>query len=68
MSLVTPNCQACASCYLDQMDFVCGHPDAGVFGKLVRVAVSPEGHCGPDRPKFKQHPLRKPDGSLGAPT
>lgn len=60
-----PNCRACASCYLDEMDFVCGHPDAGVFGKFVRVAAGEGGHCGPLLPKFEQHPLRKPNGDLG---
>jgi len=45
-------------------DFCCGHPDAGAFGTYVRSAASPGGHCGPERPKFEQHPLRKPDGLL----
>jgi hypothetical protein len=45
-------------------DLTCGHPDAGTIGKYVRVAVMPDGHCGPKRPKFEQHPLRNPDGTL----
>lgn len=59
-------CDACAHCYMepDDMNFVCGHPDAGTFGLYTRVAAGPGGHCGPERPKFKQHPLRKSDGSL----
>jgi hypothetical protein len=59
-----PNCRACASCYLDDMDFICGHKDAGSFGKKVNVAASPEGHCGPELKKFVQHPLRTPEGGF----
>jgi len=59
-----PNCKACASCYLDDMDFICGHKDAGSFGKKIDVAASPEGHCGPTRKKFAQHPLRTPEGGF----
>lgn len=61
---VEPNCKACASCYLDDMDFICGHKDAGLWGKKVDVAAGPEGHCGPTRLKFVQHPRRSPDGAL----
>lgn len=57
-------CLACANCYMDDGDFVCGHSDAGAVGKLIRVAAAASGHCGPDLPKFKQHPLRSADGSL----
>lgn len=72
-------CTACASCYMepDDMNFICGHKDAGPYGIYTHQAVASEaekvkaqsehpgyGHCGPDRPKFVQHPLRKLDGSL----
>ena len=62
--LPAPNCKACASCYLDAMDFICGHKDAGSWGKKIDVAASPEGHCGPTRKKFVQHPLRTPEGGF----
>lgn len=60
------NCHACAHSYMgpDDDKLVCGHTDAGVMGKYAEVATLPEGHCGPERPKFEQHPLRNPDGSL----
>jgi hypothetical protein len=45
-------------------DLTCGHPDARSFGTYVKHAVKEDGHCGPTRPKFEQHPLRNPDGSL----
>lgn len=59
-----PNCRACASCYLDDMDFICGHKDASTFGQKVNVAASSEGHCGPSLKKFVQHPRRTPDGGF----
>lgn len=56
-------CEKCAHCYMDMdMDFICGHPDAGAFGKFLRVATAKDGHCGPERPKFKQHPKRVGSG------
>ena len=58
------NCRACKFCYLDDMDFICGHSNAGQFGKLVRITSSENGHCGINRPKFKQHPLREENGDL----
>lgn len=58
------NCKACASCYLDDIDFICGHKDAGLFGKKITAASSDEGHCGPTRKKFVQHPLRTPEGGF----
>ncbi len=58
------SCQGCGSCYLDQMDFICGHKDAGTFGKLVRVASTEGGHCGPSLPKWTPHPLRNENGSF----
>lgn len=61
---VEPSCRACASCYLDDMDFICGHKDAGDWGKKVNVAASSEGHCGPSLKKFVQHPLRTPAGDI----
>ena len=59
-------CKACSYCYLDDWDFICGHPDAkaGVFGDYTYKAIMDNGHCGPDRPKFEQHPLRNEDGTL----
>ena len=61
------NCYACAHSYMGPGDseLVCGHEDAGIFGRFARRASEERGHCGPDRPKFEQHPLRNPDGSLG---
>ena len=61
---VAPNCKACASCYLDDMDFICGHKDAGSWGKKIGVASDADGHCGPTLKKFVQHPLRTPSGGL----
>lgn len=60
------NCQACAHCYMEpsDMNLVCGHKDAGLFGLYLHAATKPEGHCGPDLRKFEQHPGRNPDGSL----
>ena len=59
------NCAACKYSFMELgNELVCGHPDAGMMGKFVRVAIAADGHCGPERPKFEQHPLRKPDGSL----
>lgn len=70
------NCHACKHSYMGPGDdeLVCGHPDAGPMGEYARVAsegrvrsgaVLPKlGHCGPERAKFEQHPLRNPDGSL----
>lgn len=60
------NCQACAFCYMEpgDMNFVCGHKDAGIMGLYIHHAVKEGGHCGPNRPKFKQHPLRNPNGTL----
>ena len=46
------------------MNFICGHRDAGTFGVYTYRAVAPEGHCGPSLSKFKQHPMRNPDGTL----
>lgn len=59
-------CDACRYCFMEpnDMNFTCGHPDAGEFGLYIRVAAAPDGHCGPDLPKFEQHPLRTPDGLL----
>ena len=47
----------------DRIGLVCGHPDSGPFGKFLNYG--PIEHCGSDRTKFKQHPLRNTDGSLG---
>jgi hypothetical protein len=45
-------------------DFCCGHPDAGEVGTYVKRAAVEGGHCGPERPKFEQHPLRTADGYM----
>lgn len=61
----TKNCRACAHSYMEpDSDLVCGHPDAGFAGIYARHASAEAGHCGPERPKFQQHPLRKPNGDL----
>lgn len=58
-----PSCKACRHCFMEpDDDFCCGHPDAGVFGTYVRRAAAEGGHCGPNLPKFEQHPLRTPEG------
>lgn len=58
-------CKACRHCFMEpDSDFCCGHPDAGSFGILIRHAIAEDGHCGPLRPKFEQHPLRTPEGDL----
>lgn len=64
-SPATENCYACAYSYMEpDSDLVCGHNDAGMLGTYARHAAAEGGHCGPRRPKFKQHPLRNADGSL----
>lgn len=58
-------CTACKHCYMDMnMDFICGHPDAGEFGKFIRVATKSDGHCGINKSKFEQHPNRNEDGTI----
>jgi hypothetical protein len=63
---MTKDCKACAYCFMEpsDMNFTCGHPDAGTLGLYVHRATAEEGHCGPELLKFKQHPLRKPNGDL----
>jgi hypothetical protein len=58
------NCKACRFCYMepDDMNFICGHKDAGVFGLYIHRAV--DGHCGQELTKFEQHPLRDEEGNL----
>lgn len=59
------NCFACAHSFMEpDNDLCCGHDDAGIVGTYTRRAAAPGGHCGPERPKFQQHPLRNPDGTL----
>ena len=63
--MIASTCLACKFCFMEpDDDFTCGHPDAGPMVKYVRVAASSGGHCGPERPKFEQHPLRTPEGGL----
>lgn len=65
VSFVDKNCQACKHCFMEpDSDFVCGHPDAGPLGSYIRNAADFGGHCGPERPKFEQHPNRWPNGDL----
>ena len=62
---LTKNCLACRYSFMEpDDDLTCGHPDAGLVGLYVKHAAAPGGHCGPSRPKFDQHPLRNPDGTL----
>lgn len=62
----TKNCHACAYSFMEpsDMNLTCGHPAAGSFGVYTYRAAAEGGHCGPDRLKFKQHPLRNEDGTL----
>lgn len=65
MTTSPKNCHACVHSFMEpDDDLTCGHPDARSFGTYVKHAVKEDGHCGPTRPKFEQHPLRNPDGSL----
>jgi len=48
----------------DDMNFICGHKDAGTFGIYIHHAIKDDGHCGAHRSKFAQHPLRNADGTL----
>lgn len=59
-------CAACSYSYMEPDDthLVCGHPDSGPLGLYVHRATERRGHCGPERSKFEQHPLRLPDGRL----
>lgn len=75
------NCHACANSYMEPSgpaDLICGHPDAGTFGKTLKgrrsiehrgsetylmTVITPDQHCG-DFTKFEQHPQREQDGSL----
>lgn len=58
------NCQACQHMYLDDGDFICGHPKAGPFGLKQHKEKPDFEFCGPTRPEFRQHPLRTNDGGL----
>lgn len=69
MTTGSRNCQACSFCYYEpDADYpICGHPDSGTMGLFVgngHGPDSPGGHCGPERTKFEQHPLRTPEGGL----
>lgn len=56
------NCRACRYSYMEpDSDLICGHPDAGMFGKTLRR--EPAEHC-PDFVKFEQHPQRQVNGDL----
>lgn len=58
-------CRACRHCFMEpDDDLCCGHKDAGPMGTYIRRAAAEGGHCGPDRPKFEQHPFRLPSGLL----
>ena len=58
------NCQACAHMYLDDGDFICGHPKAGIMGKRQHQEKPQFEWCGENREAFRQHPLRTPEGGL----
>lgn len=59
------NCAACAHSFMEpDDDLTCGHKDAGPVGIYTRHAAGKGGHCGPERPKFEQHPGRNPNGTL----
>jgi len=65
MALTMKNCLACRYSFMEpDDDLTCGHPDAGPMGQYTSVAAAQDGHCGADHPKFEQHPLRNPDGTL----
>ncbi len=60
------NCKACRYCFMEpsDMNFTCGHPDAGSMGTYIHHASAADGHCGPELTKFEQHPKRTPEGDL----
>lgn len=74
--MANKNCHACRYSFMepDDTELVCGHKGAGVAGVYTRIAadgLARDGtvhlalaHCGPERLKFEQHPLRNEDGSL----
>jgi hypothetical protein len=52
---------------MESGNIVCGHEDSGIFGIYLHSAKAPyrEGeHCGPNRSKFEQHPMRQENGDL----
>lgn len=56
-------CSACAYSFMEpDGPLCCGHKDSGPFGLSLRRG--PPQHCGPDRARFEQHPLRSPSGEL----
>lgn len=64
MNSTRRECRLCAHSYFEpDGDYpVCGHKDSGMFGLYVGNGHGPDtagGHCGPDRVKFEQHPLRQ---------
>jgi hypothetical protein len=66
---MSKNCRACAFSVVDPAsaygtDAVCVHPSAVPWNQRAREASAEGGHCGPARPKFKQHPWRKENGDL----
>ena len=73
---MSDNCRACRHSYMEPDGpplLVCG-VDGG-YGKYLNpldpLMVGGRGPetpiCGPDRPKFEQHPLRNPDGTIPPP-
>lgn len=63
---VEKTCYACAYSFMEpDSPLVCGHPDTnnGGWGLNIGYQGKPLEHCG-DFTKFKQHPGRRPDGSL----
>lgn len=63
---MSKRCEACSYCFIEpsDMNFTCGHPDAGPVGLYTHHAVKEGGHCGPNLSKFEQHPLRNEDGTI----
>jgi len=64
--LKDPPCTACQHSYMGpaNKELVCGHKGAGLLGTYARLASGSDGHCGPEKLRFAQHPLRNTNGSL----
>ncbi len=72
---MSDNCHACARSYMEPSGpplLICGvNGGWGTYLNPLVPGANPGGPrgpetpiCGPDRPKFEQHPGRNPDGSL----
>ena len=60
------NCKSCKFSYMEpcDMNLICGHSDSGQMG--LYVLRGPAKHCGPERIKWEQHPMRTENGDLHA--